>query len=81
MALQARSIEITATLVGTDALHDDKFVEVAGRDHAEGVTVNTEFSADDSGAGLVQSFVAAIRSPPTREAPGRTTRSRTTRCA
>ena len=58
VTVQARSIEIATPLIGTAALHEDKFIELAGQDKAEGVTVNTEFVADDP-APVVKSFVAA----------------------
>jgi branched-chain amino acid transport system substrate-binding protein len=58
VTLQARSVEITAPLIGTGALHEDKFIELAGPGNAEGVTVNTEFSSDDP-TPVVRDFVAA----------------------
>ena len=60
VTLLARSLEITAPLIGTGTLHEDKFIELAGPANAEGVTVNTEFSGDDP-APVVRDFVAAYR--------------------
>lgn len=58
VTLLVRSLEITAPIIGTGALHEDKFIELAGPANAEGVTVNTEFSSDDP-APVVRDFVAA----------------------
>jgi branched-chain amino acid transport system substrate-binding protein len=65
---QARNLEIKVPVVGTAALHDDRFIEVAGLAHAEGVTVNAEFSADDP-APVVESFVLAFEKLHPREKP------------
>jgi len=60
VTVQARSLEIKVPLVGTAALYDDRFIEVAGLANAEGVTVNAEFSADDPSP-VVESFVLAYQ--------------------
>jgi branched-chain amino acid transport system substrate-binding protein len=57
VTLQARNLGITAPLVGTGTLYEDKFIELAGAGNAEGLAVNTEFNADDP-APVVKSFVA-----------------------
>jgi branched-chain amino acid transport system substrate-binding protein len=56
LTLQARNLGITAPLVGTGTLYEDKFIELAGAKNAEGLAVNTEFNADDP-APVVKSFV------------------------
>src|SRR5262249_27634677 len=60
VTLQVRSLEITAPLIGTGALHEERFIELAGPGNAAGVTVNSEFAADDP-APVVRSFVAAYQ--------------------
>lgn len=57
LTFQARNLGITAPLVGTSTLYEDKLLEIAGKGNAEGLTVNTEFHADDP-APMVQDFVA-----------------------
>ncbi len=57
VTLQARNLGITAPLVGTGTLYEDKFIELAGKGNAEGLAVNTEFNADDP-APVVKAFVA-----------------------
>jgi len=69
VTIQARSLEIRVPLVGTGALQEDRFIEVAGRDNAEGVIVNTEFSPDDP-APAVASFVAAYQKLHPHQRPG-----------
>lgn len=54
---QARNLGITAPLVGTGTLYEDKFLEIAGKGNAEGLAINTEFNADDP-APAVRTFVA-----------------------
>lgn len=56
VVLQARNLGITAPLVGTGTLYEDKFIELAGKGNAEGLAVNTEFNADDP-APVVRNFV------------------------
>jgi branched-chain amino acid transport system substrate-binding protein len=60
LVLQARNLGITAPLVGTGTLQEDKLIELAGAKNAEGLAVNTEFSADDP-APVVKAFVAAYQ--------------------
>jgi branched-chain amino acid transport system substrate-binding protein len=69
VTLQARSLEMTTPLIGTGALAEDRFIELAGEGNAEGVTVNTDFSADDP-APEVRSFVAAFQARHPHEKPG-----------
>jgi len=69
VTLQARSLEITAPMIGTVALHDERFIELAGPGNAEGVTVNSEFAADDP-APVVRSFVAAYEKAHPDRKPG-----------
>jgi branched-chain amino acid transport system substrate-binding protein len=60
LVLQARNLGITAPLVGTGTLYEDKFIELAGKGNAEGLAVNTEFNADDP-APVVRTFVTAYQ--------------------
>ncbi|PYM65692.1 MAG: hypothetical protein DMD79_04290 [Candidatus Rokuibacteriota bacterium] len=60
LVLQARNLGITAPLVGTGTLYEDKFLEIAGAKNAEGLAVNTEFNADDPEP-VVKAFVAAYQ--------------------
>ncbi len=60
VVLQARNLGITAPLVGTGTLYEDKFIELAGKGNAEGLAVNTEFNADDPSP-VVRSFVTAYQ--------------------
>jgi len=60
LVLQARNLGITAPLVGTGTLYEDKFLEIAGAKNAEGLAVNTEFNADDPEP-VVTTFVAAYQ--------------------
>lgn len=57
VTLQARNLGITAPLVATGTLYEEKFIELAGKGNAEGLAVNTEFNADDP-APVVKNFVA-----------------------
>jgi branched-chain amino acid transport system substrate-binding protein len=57
LTLQARNLGITAPLVATGTLYEEKFIELAGKGNAEGLAVNTEFNADDP-APVVKNFVA-----------------------
>jgi branched-chain amino acid transport system substrate-binding protein len=68
LTLQARNLGITAPLVGTGTLYEDKFIELAGKGNAEGLAVNTEFNADDP-APVVKNFVAMYQKLHPNEKP------------
>jgi branched-chain amino acid transport system substrate-binding protein len=68
LVLQARNLGITAPLVGTGTLYEDKFLEIAGKGNAEGLAVNTEFNADDP-APVVANFVAMYQKLHPNEKP------------
>ena len=69
VTLQARSLEIAAPLIGTGALHEERFIELAEPVNAEGVTVNSEFAADDP-APVVRSFVVTFEKAHPDRKPG-----------
>jgi branched-chain amino acid transport system substrate-binding protein len=69
VTIQARELDIKVPLVGTGALQEDRFIEIAGLANAEGVTVNAEFSAADP-APVVESFVRAYQRLHPDETPG-----------
>jgi branched-chain amino acid transport system substrate-binding protein len=56
-------------LIGTGVLAEDRFIELAGPGNAEGITVNTDFSADDP-APEVRRFVAAFQARHPHQKPG-----------
>jgi branched-chain amino acid transport system substrate-binding protein len=68
VTLQARDLGISAPLIGAGTLQEGQFIELAGEHNAEGLTVNTDFSADDP-APAVKSFVAAYQKLHPNEKP------------
>jgi branched-chain amino acid transport system substrate-binding protein len=69
VTLQTRNLEMRTPLIGTGVLAEDRFIELAGPGNAEGITVNTDFSADDP-APEVRRFVAAFQARHPHQKPG-----------
>ncbi len=65
---QARTLGLTAAIVGTDTLYEDKLLEIAGFGNAEGLAVNTEFSPEEP-VPAVAAFVASYRNLHPGETP------------